>query len=554
MRSSRAACARTAVVVVALVALIAVPTVAQGATLKAWSPTGSMLDRRAGHSATLLPDGSVLVLGDDLAQAERYDPATATWSSAGEMSMRRDNPTATLLRDGTVLVAGGSNSSTGSILASAERYDPDANAWTPVASMSEARAAHGAALLSDGRVLVAGGRSFDQNFATAELYDPATDAWAPAAAMASARDGVLLHVLGDGTVLAVGGRDAAHEPVATAELYDPATDSWRPSGSMAQVRASATAAELPDGTLLVAGGTESSQIVERFDPGSGAWSSVASPAALHSGSRLTALANGMALLTGGPAREAELYDHRNNTWWPAGVASIGREFHTSTLLRDGSVLVTGGWAAETVVASAERFMPVAGSDAPPIDFGDRTLDRTSVLTASLRNTADTVLFVSATNIRGAAAGDFSISHDRCTGAVLPGESCTVGLRFKPTALGTRAATLSFSDNTPAGTSSYPVTGVGVAASVGPRGRPASAIPNLRCKRGKARRMTCRGLPAKATSSRVRVKLTRAGKVYATGHLRRGRLVLRTKRRVARQRYTLRIGRRGAWSMVVRVLS
>jgi hypothetical protein len=104
-----------------------------------WSLTGSMTTGRSGFSATLLKDGRVLVAGGvwdappgdagELASAELYDPATGTWARTGSMLKARNSPTATLLPDGKVLVAGGAgNDGLGGgccgPLASAELYDP----------------------------------------------------------------------------------------------------------------------------------------------------------------------------------------------------------------------------------------------------------------------------------------------------------------------------------------------------------------------------------------------------------------------------------------------
>jgi hypothetical protein len=90
-----------------------------------WSTTGSLNTERIGHTATVLPDGKVLVAGGVnlfgyLASAELYDPATGTWSVTGSLNQYRDNHTATLLPDGTVLAAGGGLGITW--LASAELY------------------------------------------------------------------------------------------------------------------------------------------------------------------------------------------------------------------------------------------------------------------------------------------------------------------------------------------------------------------------------------------------------------------------------------------------
>jgi hypothetical protein len=80
-----------------------------------------MATARAHHTATLLPGGKVLVAGrwtaslSSLASAEVYDPSAGTWSPTGSMAEARSVHTATLLRDGSgVLVVGGYN--TGAIL------------------------------------------------------------------------------------------------------------------------------------------------------------------------------------------------------------------------------------------------------------------------------------------------------------------------------------------------------------------------------------------------------------------------------------------------------
>src|SRR5882724_1649402 len=137
--------------------------------------TGSLNAGRAGHSATLLLDGKVLVAdganGSAIKSAELYDPATGmwsftaeiydpatgTWSATGFMNEKREERTATLLSDGRVLVVGGtSDGSSG--LASTEIYDPSTGVWTLTGNLITGRFRHTAALLRDGRVLVTGGR------------------------------------------------------------------------------------------------------------------------------------------------------------------------------------------------------------------------------------------------------------------------------------------------------------------------------------------------------------------------------------------------------------
>ena len=126
-----------------------------------WVPTGSLGTARSRHTATLLPNGKVLVAGGNnggaaLSSAELYDPATGTWTATGSLGTARDRHTATLLPSGKVLVAGGFNELDG-FLSSAELYDPASGTWTATGNLGTARAYHTATLLPNGKVLVAGG-------------------------------------------------------------------------------------------------------------------------------------------------------------------------------------------------------------------------------------------------------------------------------------------------------------------------------------------------------------------------------------------------------------
>ena len=144
--------------------------------------TGSLGVARYGHRAILLPDGRVLVVGGlagtnnnsyPLASAELYDPASGTWTATGSLGSVRRGSTATLLPNGKVLVAGGDDGTTvlgTTVLSSAELYDPASGAWTPTGSLVTGRSSHSATLLPNGKVLMAGGYDGSSTLSSAELY------------------------------------------------------------------------------------------------------------------------------------------------------------------------------------------------------------------------------------------------------------------------------------------------------------------------------------------------------------------------------------------------
>ncbi len=120
------------------------------------------------------------------ASAELYDPATGSWRDGGLMAVPRAGHTASYLLSGNVIVAGGFAGT--DIYASAELYTINSNVWSPLAAMNAARADHAAAVLSNGTILVAGGDDSSLSPTnTAEIYDPNQLSWIAAGSMATAR-------------------------------------------------------------------------------------------------------------------------------------------------------------------------------------------------------------------------------------------------------------------------------------------------------------------------------------------------------------------------------
>jgi N-acetylneuraminic acid mutarotase/uncharacterized protein YjdB len=338
-------------------------------TANGWHPAGNMIQTHAGHTATLLTNGVIMVDGgwswvptsqsniQFLTQSgtELYNPVTNQWSGA-PTGLGTAVHTATLLPNGKVLEAGGVMLQDAvfveTTVASAALYDPATNSWSAAPSMANARTAHSATLLPNGLVLIAGG-SYAAPLASAELYDPTTNTWSAAGSLANARSGHTATLLPNGLVLAAGGTNAAGtDLVATGELYDPVANTWSPAGSMATARTGHTATLLGNGLVLVAGGSNLTAFAsaELYDPVANTWSQAGSMANARTSHTATLLANGTVLVAGGytqgatPLNSAELYDPVANTWSAAGSMAAARDGHTSTLLSNGVVLVTGGYS------------------------------------------------------------------------------------------------------------------------------------------------------------------------------------------------------------------
>ena len=307
----------------------------------------SMSNAREEQTATLLPNGKVLVAGGQsgvasLSTAELYDPATGHWTSSGSMNAPRFNHTAVLLPNGKVLVAGGLNFTTGN-LSSAELYDPATGIWTLTGSMNESRYQSSAVLLSNGKVLVAGGNGDN----SAELYDPSTGTWALTGPMNYGRAGNITTLLPNGKVLVAGGDTTG----TSAELYDPVAGTWTVTGSLNGTHSSGMGITLPDGHVIITGGYSNgsrNEITELYDPATGLWTGTGSMLEPTAYTTATLLANGQVLISGGETTSSvgstytELYDPSTRMWTAGPPMNVGRLFHTATLLSNGQVLIAGG--------------------------------------------------------------------------------------------------------------------------------------------------------------------------------------------------------------------
>jgi hypothetical protein len=333
-----------------------------------------MTAARAGHTATTLPDFTVLVAGGRqehgviLASTEVYDPNTEKFTKAGKMSVPRAGHIAAVLEDAKIIIAGGITQG-GAVLASSEDYDFETGKFTVRGNMHARRVHMTATTLRDGRILVTGGDDGTQPLDSAETYDVLTGKWTPVGKMTAARAHHTATRLSDGRVLIVGGTGAQHAVLASAEIFDPKTNQFTAVASLHQARYGHTAALLSTGKVFIAGGASgpgSKQILptqvlasaEIYDPQHGTFTSAGNLTEPRFQPESSTLLDGRVLIVGGAA-SVEIYDPRAGTFGAtAGSLDAARSNLAIIQLMDGSARVFGGAdARSTSTAKTWAYRP-----------------------------------------------------------------------------------------------------------------------------------------------------------------------------------------------------
>jgi hypothetical protein len=380
-----------------------------GASVGQFAASASLNEARFQHTATVLTDGRVLVVGGTngqglITESELFDPQASAWSlvsalvtnqadgylidATGQFATVRQLHQATKMNDGRVLVTGGfgaerldaNQQPVGEMLKGAWLFDPASNAFSKVADMPENRGWHEAAVLSNGQVIVTGG--MDQNVAASLIssaaYDSGANAWT-SAQMASKHTWGAALTCGN-TTLVVGGVDATGGqqglqitglPAPRVELFNAQSGAWQNGNDNADHVFNMGKATDSQGKGFLAGGQgvdqASGQVkildtIEVFDNVAGTWSTNAAklttPRFSCEASEISTASD--MLICGGvdasgmPLASCELWSVLYNTILGTVNMSKERVDFKAVKLNDGRVMVIGGQdATQTALDTTE---------------------------------------------------------------------------------------------------------------------------------------------------------------------------------------------------------
>jgi N-acetylneuraminic acid mutarotase len=455
-----------------------------------WSSAGSLSVARFGHTATVLPNGEVLVTGGCTAsncgagtpESELYNPASNTWSTTGNLNTARSYQTAVLLKTGKVLAIGGAGSIT-----SCELYDPSKGTWSYAASTNAGRYLNTTTLLTDGKVLVTGGANGRFPIISAELYDPAANTWTLSGSMKIGRYAHTASLLTDGTVLVAGGNGVAiscgkdctsYIPTNKADIYNEATGTFTATANLSQSLAYQTMALLTTGRVLENGGeaTTSTCCV------------VVNTAAVYTPLTLMFSASSLnfGLLQVGlssPPQTVTVTNVSNHAVTFASIASSGDLSQnntcpttmpagqnctitviftpTATGIRPGVVTLkdnSPGSPAQTVSLTGTGEALALGFTPGSLGFGNVVVGSQSTLSATLTN--DGAAAVNITGINIAPANGTFTQTNNCPSTLGVQQTCAFQIVFTPPDVFTYNATLSIS-NSAGAAAKLPMSGTGL---------------------------------------------------------------------------------------------
>lgn len=335
----------------------------QDSTYGTVAPIGKMHVKRSVHTATLLKDGRIFLAGgifkavgieENNSSTEFYNPATNSFSPGPRMSIKRAGHTATLLSNGNILITGGFNNE--GFLKSAELFNVNTGKFEAVNGMlSEPRAAHTATLLQDGRIVILGGANggvkANQHI---DIYAPGINSISKINSLITARTGHTATLLNDGRVLIAGGSENWRSNVLnTCEVFDAATNTVSEITNLHLVRNKHAAVRLQDGKVLIIAGSDDAEVIggryrtcEIFDPITNTFQLLKIKLADNRFKITNAadiLPNGNIIIAG-DGKYVEVFDVKSKEFHTVkGSLEDAWMYPTVTTLPDGKVLIAGGY-------------------------------------------------------------------------------------------------------------------------------------------------------------------------------------------------------------------
>ncbi len=350
-----------------------------------WTTTTNDLNHaRRFHTASLLPDGTVIVAGgSNSTQCELYNPMLKSWANGNDLNSARRGHTATTMEDGSIVLVGGQindNNGNATGVTEIERYygqsmKPKWEVETvslPASPNYLTRYAHTTTLLKDDHLLVIGGRSPGGKVRNdIVILSLDKQQLPPLTICSSCLDTPRAHHtatrLDSDRILIAGGfalEDFAPFPrihdINALQLQKAGAPiaGLGQKGTIMAPRAFHTAAAIDELNMLVVGGLGAGSSVELYRAdatpetkaeikGEDAWSSLA----VMEGSRvkhtMTEIGDGLFLVAGGQSGtevrdDAVIFDYKANAWLEAGTFDAARREHTATVLTSGDVLLVGG--------------------------------------------------------------------------------------------------------------------------------------------------------------------------------------------------------------------
>jgi hypothetical protein len=255
-------------------------------------------------------------------------------------------------------------------------WDPSAGSFQNTAYNGADLFCSGHGLLPDGRVFIVGGHVSDHvGIKNAVVFDPASSTWSALPAMSYARWYPTVTSLPDGRMLVSSGEISCAGCDATVpEIYNPSTNSWTQlTNASLDIPIYPHMFVLPDGRVLNTGSYELPVATRALDPNAQTWATV-DPTLLDAGSAVMytpgkILKTGTSATSDPPFKQsaatAYVLDMTQGspTWRAINSMAFRRTYHNSTVLPDGSVLITGGVGSTnpddlpTAVYAAEMWSP-----------------------------------------------------------------------------------------------------------------------------------------------------------------------------------------------------